>query len=360
MHEQPNLATAISKLLLEVKLANKIVDLAKYVQVINVDAKLGVATLALRLPFYWYNLTQVLNDLLQPALGKIKLVLQLEYKIYAHINTNKVKVLPEIKNIIAVVSGKGGVGKSTVATNLALALQQLGAKVGLLDADIYGPSVPQMLHTQDIKPVITAEKLIEPIIAFNMPTISIGNLIDESAAAIWRGPMVSSALQQLLFQTNWPKLDYLIIDLPPGTGDIQLTMAQKIPVTGALIVTTPQDVATIDATKAVTMLKKVNIEILGVVANMSYFMCDGCDKKHLLFNASNTKDITTKFAEEILIQLPLVPKIAYHADSGVPYMAAASQADNHYQQLMLLASKISYKIAQLPKKMQLPTAIVTQ
>jgi ATP-binding protein involved in chromosome partitioning len=343
----------IQQKLSKIQLMDNLVNLATFIR--SIETQEDKTIVRLQLPFYCYDLARVLQELVIPKVDFI-----IEHKIYAHGKSNKIKLLPNIKNIIIIASGKGGVGKSTIATNLTLALHKLGAKVGLLDADIYGPSLPHMLNTTHIQPVITDNKLIEPIMAFGIPTISIGNLIDQSAAAIWRGPMVSSALQQLIFQTNWPKLEYLIIDLPPGTGDIQLTMAQKIPVTGAVIVTTPQDVATIDAIKAVAMFNKVDIDILGIVSNMSYFVCDNCDKKHLIFNEQNTREINSKFNQEILAQLPLIPNIAHQSDLGNPYMAADNINAPLYQELMALASKISYKLSLLPKIMQLPTTVVTK
>jgi len=354
---QQKIVDLITQRLNNIKLANYEVKIANFIRSIETNAHNEMTVVRLQIPFYWYQL----DILLQQFFADVKVEFVIEHKIYTHFNANKVKNISHIKNIIAVGSGKGGVGKSTIATNLAIALHNLGAKVGLLDADIYGPSLPQMLHTTNIKPVITDNKLIEPIVAFELPTISIGNLIEQNAAAIWRGPMASSALQQLLFQTNWPKIDYLIIDLPPGTGDVQLTMAQKIPVTGAIIVTTPQDVATIDAIKAVTMFNKVNIDILGIVSNMSYFKCDNCDKQHFIFNDQHTVDISNKFNNEIIAQLPLFPKVAHQADHGTPYMAIAKDCNEPlYEELMVLASKISYKLSLLPKNMQLPTAVVTK
>jgi ATP-binding protein involved in chromosome partitioning len=232
-----------------------------------------------------------------------------------------VQRLESIKNIIAVASGKGGVGKSTVAANLAFALQAEGARVGLLDADIYGPSQPRMLGMSG-KPDSTDGKTFEPMRPHGLQAISIGLLIDEETPMIWRGPMVTQALQQLTFQTRWDRLDYLIIDLPPGTGDIQLTLAQKIPVSGAVIVTTPQDIALLDARKALKMFEKVEVAVLGVVENMSIHICSECGHAEPIFGAGGGEKMARDYAVELLGMLPLDIQIRKQADDGKPVVLA--------------------------------------
>ncbi len=247
--------------------------------------------------------------------------------IQTHRVGSGIKPLPNIKNIIAVASGKGGVGKSTVAVNLALTLANQGAQVGLLDADIYGPSQPNMLGTQGMSADVSdsaegPRKLLQPVRVHGLQTMSIGYLIDTSQAVVWRGPMVSKALQQLLFDTCWESLDYLIIDLPPGTGDIQLTLAQKIPVTGAVVVTTPQEVALLDARKAMVMFEKVSIPVLGIIENMSYYSCSSCDQKDFIFGQGGGEKIAKEFATDLLGQIPLTTQIQQESDAGKPTVIA--------------------------------------
>lgn len=229
--------------------------------------------------------------------------------------------LPNVKNILAVASGKGGVGKSTTAANLALALQAEGAKVGLLDADIYGPSIPRMLGVSG-KPDSRDGQRIEPKIAHGVQTMSIGFLIDEDTPMIWRGPMVTQALTQLLNETNWVDLDYLIIDLPPGTGDIQLTLCQRVPVSGALIVTTPQDIATLDAKKALKMFEKVEVPVLGIVENMALHTCTQCGHSEHIFGSGGAARMAEQYGVPLLGSLPLDIRIREQADSGTPTVAA--------------------------------------
>jgi ATP-binding protein involved in chromosome partitioning len=228
---------------------------------------------------------------------------------------------PGIKNIIAVASGKGGVGKSTTAANVALALQALGARVGVLDADIYGPNQPHMLGAQS-KPELTEDKKLKPIMCYGLQTMSIGYLVDVETPMIWRGPMVSTALQQLLRDTLWDNLDYLIVDLPPGTGDIQLTLSQKIPVSGAVIVTTPQDIALLDARKALEMFRKVNVPVLGVIENMSAYVCTNCGHEEALFGEQGGEQMAAAFDVDFLGKLPLMMSIRQAADAGKPTVVA--------------------------------------
>ncbi len=241
-------------------------------------------------------------------------------EIIPHTVQKGVSLLSNIKNTIAVASGKGGVGKSTTAINLALALQAEGAKVGILDADIYGPSQPRMLGCHN-KPDTKDGKLIEPNISYGLQTMSIGYLIEEDTPMIWRGPMVTSALEQLLHDTNWSDLDYLVIDLPPGTGDIQLTLCQKIPVSGAIIVTTPQDIALLDAKKGLKMFEKVAVPVLGIIENMSTHICSQCGHEEHIFGSGGGETMAKQYNVELLGALPLDISIREGVDNGKPTVA---------------------------------------
>ncbi|ABA57482.1 Protein of unknown function DUF59 [Nitrosococcus oceani ATCC 19707] len=242
------------------------------------------------------------------------------WEVVTHKVQQGVKPYPEIKNIIAVASGKGGVGKSTTAVNLALALAAEGATVGMLDADIYGPSQPRMLGVQQ-RPESRDGKSIEPVMSYGIQTMSIGFLIDEEEPMIWRGPMVTSALQQLLGDTSWRNLDYLVVDLPPGTGDIQLTLAQRVPVSGAVIVTTPQDIALLDARKGLRMFEKVKVPVLGIVENMSIHICSQCGQEEPIFGEGGGERMAAQYSVALLGQLPLDKRIREDADSGHPSVA---------------------------------------
>jgi ATP-binding protein involved in chromosome partitioning len=242
-------------------------------------------------------------------------------RVVAHAVQRGVKLIPGIKNIIAVASGKGGVGKSTTAVNLALALAAEGAAVGILDADIYGPSQPTMLGISGT-PQTKDGKSLEPMEGHGLQAISIGFLVDVDTPMVWRGPMVTQALEQLLRDTRWRDLDYLVVDLPPGTGDIQLTLAQKVPVTGAVIVTTPQDIALIDARKGLKMFEKVGIPILGVVENMSIHVCPKCGHESHIFGEGGAARMCKDYATELLGQLPLDESIREQADSGKPTLVS--------------------------------------
>ena len=238
-------------------------------------------------------------------------------KVLAHAVQRGVQLLPRVKNIVAVASGKGGVGKSTTAVNLALALAAEGASVGILDADIYGPSVPMMMGI-DGRPESEDGQTMEPLENYGVQVMSIGFLVAQDEAMIWRGPMATQALEQLLRQTNWRDLDYLIVDMPPGTGDIQLTLSQRVPMTGAVIVTTPQDIALLDAKKGIKMFEKVGVPILGIVENMAVHVCSNCGHIEHIFGADGGKKMATDYKMDYLGALPLNMQIRVQADSGKP------------------------------------------
>jgi len=270
-------------------------------------------------------------------------------KVVAHAVQRGVKLVPGIKNIIAVASGKGGVGKSTTAVNLALALSAEGASVGVLDADIYGPSQPTMLGISG-RPESKDGKSLEPMEGHGLQAISIGFLIDIDTPMVWRGPMVTQALEQLLKDTRWRELDYLVVDLPPGTGDIQLTLAQKVPVTGAVIVTTPQDIALIDARKGLKMFEKVGIPILGVVENMSFHVCPKCGHESHIFGTGGAEKMCRDYGTELLGQLPLDEAIRSQADSGKP--TVVSDPDGPVAEIYRrIARRCAVKIAESQRDM---------
>ena len=285
---------------------------------------------------------------IEEAMRQAGLIVKVEVvqKIIAHAVQRTLKVLPNVKNIIAVSSGKGGVGKSTVAANLALALKAEGAKVGVLDADIYGPSQPMMLGALG-RPMTNDGTNMNPIESMGLEINSIGFLIDPDEPMIWRGPLVAQALTQLLTQTNWHDLDYLVIDMPPGTGDIQLTLSQTVPVTGAVIVTTPQDIALLDAKKGLRMFQKVNVPILGVVENMSVYECPQCGHVEHIFGEGGAKRMSETYHVDVLGQLPLDAKIREEADSGAPTVISSpdSLAARIYREIALKASAAVAKTA---------------
>ncbi|MGY0341823.1 iron-sulfur cluster carrier protein ApbC [Xylella fastidiosa] len=254
---------------------------------------------------------------------------------------------PRVRNVIAVGSGKGGVGKSTIAVNLAVALQRTGARVGVLDADIYGPSVPAMLGLSG-RPESPDNKLIEPLRAFGIEAMSIGLLIDVDTPMIWRGPMATSALTQLFNDTLWGDLDYLLIDLPPGTGDIQLTLSQKIPVAGAVIVTTPQDIATLDARKALKMFEKVNVPVLGIVENMAMHCCRQCGHVEHLFGEGGAQRMAEHYHVPLLGSLPLDIAIREHGDLGQPITVAAPEGSVG-QAYAAVAACLAVELAKRPR-----------
>jgi ATP-binding protein involved in chromosome partitioning len=271
-------------------------------------------------------------------------------KIVAHSVQMGVKLVPGVKNIIAVASGKGGVGKSTTAVNLALALAQEGASVGILDADIYGPSQPQMLGLGGQQPESRDGESMEPLEAYGLQAMSIGFMVDVETPMVWRGPMVAQALDQLIGQTNWRDIDYLIVDMPPGTGDIQLSLAQKVPVTGAVIVTTPQDVALIDARKGLKMFEKVGIPIVGIVENMSLHICSKCGHEEHIFGTGGGQRMGQDYGIELLGSLPLEMAIREMTDGGKPTVVGApdSRTAEIYR---AIARRVAVKIAEKAKDM---------
>jgi ATP-binding protein involved in chromosome partitioning len=283
------------------------------------------------------------------AAGALGVSVKVSSKVVSHAVQRGVKLVPGIKNIIAVASGKGGVGKSTTAVNLALALAAEGASVGMLDADIYGPSQPMMLGIAG-RPESKDGKHLEPMEGHGLQAISIGFLIDIDTPMVWRGPMVTQALEQLLKDTRWRDLDYLVVDLPPGTGDIQLTLAQKVPVTGAVIVTTPQDIALIDARKGLKMFEKVGIPILGVVENMSFHICPKCGHESHIFGSGGAERMSRDYGTELLGQLPLDEAIRSQADSGKP--TVVSDPDGKVSEIYKrIARRCAVKIAESQRDM---------
>ena len=259
------------------------------------------------------NLTKKISE----AYPDVKLTLDLKYEIIPHTVQQSLERVKGIKNIIAVASGKGGVGKSTTAVNLALALKEEGANTAILDADIYGPSIPRMLGLEG-KPDSEDGKTLEPKVGHGLQAMSIGLLVEEDTPMIWRGPMVTQALEQLLTDTNWKDIDFLIIDLPPGTGDVQLTLCQKIPVSGAVIVTTPQDISLIDARKGLKMFEKVEVPVLGVIENMSSFICPECGNMESIFGEGGGEQLAQENGVKLLGELPLQKQIREEMDKGTP------------------------------------------
>lgn len=263
----------------------------------------------------------VLETLASAGVGG-EIALNLSSKIAAHGVQRNLKPLENVRNIIAIASGKGGVGKSTTAVNLALALAADGARVGVLDADIYGPSQPQMLGLSGQRPTSEDGQSMNPLTAHGLQVMSIGFLVDPDQPMVWRGPMVTSALNQLLQQTKWRDLDYLIVDMPPGTGDIQLTLSQQVPVSGAVIVTTPQDIALLDARKGLQMFRKVSVEVLGIVENMSTHVCSSCGHEEPVFGSGGGQLMARDYELELLGQLPLDINIRVQTDGGTPTVVA--------------------------------------
>jgi len=318
---------------------------AGVVKSITIDGAAVNVNLIFGFPMKGYEpaLRTALTERLNTIKGMGEINIDIASDITSHAVQQGVKPLKNIKNIIAVASGKGGVGKSTTAVNLALALAAEGAQVGMLDADIYGPSQPLMLGVHG-KPETKDGKSLEPMMSYGIQAMSIGFLIDEETPMIWRGPMVTQALEQLLNETNWRDLDYLIIDLPPGTGDIQLTLSQKVPVSGALIVTTPQDIALLDARKGLKMFEKVNVPVLGIVENMSIHICSKCGNEEPIFGEGGGQRMAKQYGIDLLGALPLDITIRQHADGGQPTVVAEPEGriTEIYRQI---ARRVSAKLS---------------
>jgi ATP-binding protein involved in chromosome partitioning len=294
--------------------------------IVGLELRNGEASIELEFGFpcsdYIAELQPALHRHLQPVLNGARLALMLRSRITAHAVQRTLKPLADVKNVIAVASGKGGVGKSTTAANLAIAWAAQGAKVGLLDADIYGPSQPLMMGLANAKPASADGKHLTPLRAHGVEVMSIGFLIDAEQPMAWRGPMVTQALTQLLTDTIWGELDYLVVDMPPGTGDIQLTLAQRVPVSGAVIVTTPQDIALLDARKGLKMFEKVDVRVLGVVENMSVHVCSQCGHVEHVFGSGGGARMAEQYGVQLLGELPLDIRIREDADGGLPTVVA--------------------------------------
>jgi ATP-binding protein involved in chromosome partitioning len=334
-HEQESLQIAVEGILATFTHATLEKDLITLNALQKCELVGSQLAIELRMPFAWQTPFEQLKQQITPELLKLSGVTGVDWSIAYHIATlgraNNQRAINNIKNIIAISSGKGGVGKSSTAVNLALALAKEGGRVGLLDADIYGPSIPTMLGTQDQHPLSPDNQHMAPIMAYGIPTNSIGYLVDNDNAMVWRGPMASKALVQILNDTLWPALDYLIIDMPPGTGDIQLTLAQQIPVTGAIIVTTPQDIALIDAIKGLVMFNKVNIPTIGLIENMSYHVCENCGHHETIFGETGTQAMAEKYQIKLLGKIPLHRSLRQDLDQGKP--TVISQPDSDFTQL---------------------------
>ncbi|MFQ5936374.1 MAG: iron-sulfur cluster carrier protein ApbC [Acidiferrobacterales bacterium] len=322
--------TAVSKLQVESALKEVIdpylhQDLvsANVVKNITIDGGNVVVDVTLGYPAkgWGHELSDKLKQKLDALAGVDAATVNIGSKVATHAVQQGVKPLEGVKNMIAVASGKGGVGKSTVAANLALALSAEGATAGVLDADIYGPSQPRMLGVKT-KPHSKDGRSIEPIRSYHLQTMSIGFLIEEETPMIWRGPMVTQALEQLLRDTRWADVDYLVIDLPPGTGDIQLTLAQKVPVSGAVVITTPQDIALLDARKGLKMFEKVDVPVLGVIENMSTHICSQCGHEEHIFGEGGGKRMAEQYDIELLGSIPLDIRIREETDGGRPTVVA--------------------------------------
>jgi len=310
---------------------------------VNVDVVLGFPAKG-----YVDELKDELQGLITALDGVGSATVNVSSKIESHSAQKGVKAIANVKNIIAVASGKGGVGKSTTAVNLACALAAEGATVGILDADIYGPSQPRMLGVH-AKPESVDGNSLEPLMGHGIQSMSIGYLIEEDTPMIWRGPMVTQALEQLLNDTNWKDVDYLIIDLPPGTGDIQLTLAQKVPVSGAVIVTTPQDIALLDARKALKMFEKVDVHVLGIVENMSIHICSNCGHEEHIFGKGGGQSMSEQYDVDFIGALPLDIKIREEVDSGRPTVAVdpESRVAQIYRDI---ARRMAAKLSQRAKE----------
>jgi len=309
----------------------------------------GTARIRIELGFpaagYADELGARVRDAVEALPGISRAEVEIGTRIVAHAVQQGARAMPNVKNIVAIASGKGGVGKSTTAVNLAVALQREGARAGLLDADVYGPSQPRMLGCSG-RPDSKDGKLMEPMVSYGVQAISIGNLVDEETPMIWRGPMATSALQQLLNDTRWDAVDYLVVDLPPGTGDIQLTLCQNIPVTGAVIVTTPQDIALLDARKALKMFEKVKVPVIGIVENMSTHVCSSCGHEEPIFGSGGGAAMASQYGVDLLGTLPLDIRIREGVDSGRPTVALepdSPAAQTYIEIARTVAARISLR-----------------
>ena len=337
-------------------------DLITSKSVKNIQIQGSVVNFEVELGYPAQSQLELIRDLVVAAVAAVEGVSAVNANVYskivAHTAQRGIKLMPNVKNIIAVASGKGGVGKSTTAVNLALALQAEGARVGILDADIYGPSLPMMMGISG-RPESLDGKSMEPLENYGVQVSSIGFMIDPAEPMVWRGPMVTQALVQLLEQTNWRDLDYLVIDMPPGTGDVQLTLSQKVPVTGAVIVTTPQDIALLDARKGLKMFEKVGIPILGIVENMSTHICSNCGHQEAIFGAGGGAKMCAEYGVELLAAMPLTMSIREQADSGSPTVVAdpTGTVATLYKEI---ARKVAIKVAEKAKDMssKFPTITV--
>ena len=307
---------------------------------ITIDDEIVNVELLLKYPAINYH--EELKGSVEESLSKAGINysnISIKSKIASYAVQGGVKALPGVKNIIAVASGKGGVGKSTTAVNLALSLQSEGARVAILDADIYGPSQPRMLGVKELRPQEAEGGNMKPVMAHGLQSMSIGFLVDEASPMVWRGPMVTQALEQLLMNTEWDNVDYMIVDLPPGTGDTQLTLSQKIPVSGAVIVTTPQDIALIDAQKGLAMFEKVNIPILGIIENMSIHICSNCNHAEEIFGHGGGERMASDSNTNFLGALPLQLDIRTDIDDGNP-----SVAKNPESKVSMMYQEIARKV----------------
>ncbi len=333
-------------------------DLLSLDAVRNLTIESGTVSFEICLGYPWQGIAGAAKSIITNALESIEGVERVSItttqNIHAHKPQGELQSLAGVRNIIAVASGKGGVGKSTTAVNLALALKAEGAKVGILDADIYGPNVGLMLGiAEGTRPATREEKYFVPLQAHGIQAMSMAFMVTDKTPMVWRGPMVSGAVQQLLTQSLWDDLDYLIVDMPPGTGDIQLTLAQKVPVTGAVIVTTPQDMALLDGQKGIEMFRKVDIPVLGVVENMSIHICSNCGHHEALFGSEGGQRIADEYETELLGQLPLHMTIREQTDSGNPTVVA--EPDSEVARLYCdIARRVGASLAQRERDTSAP------
>jgi ATP-binding protein involved in chromosome partitioning len=353
LNNAPQLVESIQLALSKVIDPNTNKDLISTRSVKNIQVQGTVASMEVELGYPAKSQLELIRTLVTDAVMTVQGIqsadIKVGTKIVAHAVQRGIKLMPNVKNIIAVASGKGGVGKSTTAVNLALALAAEGASVGILDADIYGPSQPMMMGISG-QPESLDGQSMEPLENYGVQVSSIGFMIDPDSPMVWRGPMVTQALQQLLEKTNWRDLDYLIVDMPPGTGDIQLTLSQKVPVTGAVIVTTPQDIALLDARKGLKMFEKVGIPILGIVENMSTHICSNCGHAEAIFGAGGGQSMCEQYGVDFLGGLPLTMAIREQADSGKPTVVADPDGKiaTIYKEI---ARKLAIKVAEKAKDM---------